>query len=238
MARNDTENPNDRPMVMHHKGNWYYRASVAGVCSRALVAARLGYQPLPVPVWVEKAAQQGHSIESCYKQKVRQNGGEVILEQFSICKKIPGVNAYVTGHIDGVERTPDGKHYLLEVKSMSENQFMKWLLFDFQEFPVYLYQISVYSYMMRLPIKYVVIPRKSYSSNLDSFGMMNDLNNLNDQTGTRYYTYNDLVLKGGGIDKVFEKIRFAEECARSKFLPDCDTDYPYCKFSYLCNREV
>ena len=209
---------NDRALVSHVNGTWAFRASACGICLRALTAARLGYMEAPPPAWLLKVAQRGCEIELSYKDHRRKSGVQIVAEQVEIRTPVPGTNATIVGHIDGIE--VDKRPYLLEVKSMSEKQFTKWMIFRFEEFSNYLAQISVYAWAIKLPVKYVVIPRH--------LGI--------EHANISYFSRDDIIKFGGGIDKVFDRIRKVEEWAKKRELPDCDSDSSYCRFDYLCNR--
>ena len=209
---------NDRPLISRVNGAWHFRASACGTCLRALTAARLGYQETPVPAWLLDAAQRGHECEQQYKKFRRGSGIRIVAEQVEVRVPVPGTNALITGHVDGVEI--DKRPYLLEVKSMSERQFAKWVTCKFQEFVPYLAQISVYAWAINLPVKYVVIPRH--------LGI--------DHADITYLTRSDIIRYGGGLDMVVRKIQEVEKWARKRELPECDTDSLYCRFDYLCTK--
>lgn len=216
--RDELNLTNERALISHVNGIWLYRGSSCGICLRALTAAKLGYKETPPPAWLLKAAQQGHECERSYKDFRRKSGIRVVAEQTEIRIPVPGTNAAIVGHVDGVEI--DKRPYLLEVKSMSERQFTKWMIFRFEEFPNYLAQISVYMWAINLPVKYVVIPRH--------LGI--------EHANISYFSRDDIIRFGGGINKVFDKIRKVEEWAKKRELPECDSDSPYCKFDYLCTN--
>jgi len=213
------DQPNDRPLVQHINNVWLYRGSNCGICLRALTAARLGYMEASPPAWLLNVARRGCEIELSYKDHRRKSGTRIAAEQVEVRVLVPGTSAIIVGHIDGIEI--DKRPYLLEVKSMSEKQFAKWMIFRFEEFPNYLAQISVYAWAIKLPVKYVVIPRH--------LGI--------EHANVSYFNRDDIIRFGGGIDKVFDRIRKVEEWAKKRELPECDSDSLYCRFDYLCTNK-
>jgi len=138
-----------------------YHMSSAGKCPRALSAARLGYTPEPAPEWLERAADEGRWHEQRIKNELVQKGFLVEDEQREVELEYPSF--ILLGHIDGVlfEATRlDGR--LLEVKSMSQFEFDRWMKEGFKGFPEYADQITCYMEATELEeVLYIVKNRSS-----------------------------------------------------------------------------
>jgi len=127
-----------------------YRMSSAGYCPRRLSAERLGYEGEPIPEHVNQAANEGNWHEKRLKDELRQQGYEVANEQLEVTLYLNGYN--LVGHIDGtIFRTKKNDpldlgngEYLLEIKSMSDREFQRWMRGYWQEYPQYADQVSAY----------------------------------------------------------------------------------------------
>jgi len=118
-----------------------YRMSHIGSCARALSAERLGYPSKPAPDWLERAAEEGKRHELWIKEQLVAEGYEVLDDQLELELDYP--NFKLVGHIDGKVRK-DGVLQLLEIKSMSQYEFDRWMKGRFDEFPTYAAQITCY----------------------------------------------------------------------------------------------
>ena len=119
-----------------------YRMSAAGACPKRLSATRLGLEPEPAPPWLETAALEGKWHEERVKQELRNTGYAVFDEQKEVVIKQP--TFHLVGHIDGIlAGDPDGDK-LLEVKSMSQFEFDRWMKDGFRGFPEYGDQLACY----------------------------------------------------------------------------------------------
>lgn len=121
-----------------------YRMSGIGTCPRALSAIRLNYKQEEVPVWVETAAREGNRHEIWIKEDLKLEGYSVYDEQEEIYLETP--SAKLVGHIDGkvCKLNEENSNKLLEVKSMSQYEFDRWMRGRFEEFTNYAAQITVY----------------------------------------------------------------------------------------------
>ena len=137
-----------------------FRMSSAGKCPRALSAELLECPCEPKPTWLDKTAEEGNWHEKRIKDELIARGYQVFDEQLELSLG----NNYIelTGHIDGKVYTPDKVKQLLEIKSMSQFQFDKWMRVGFDGFPEYLAQIACYFEATQLPeCLYVVKNRNS-----------------------------------------------------------------------------
>jgi len=124
-----------------------YRMSSAGKCPRALCAGRLGYEAEPAPPWLEMAANEGNWHEDRIKNQLREEGFEVFDEQLEISLEYD--KFILLGHIDGKVLEGMEEQYsigtlLLEVKSMSQYQFDRWMKQGFDGFYDYAAQLTCY----------------------------------------------------------------------------------------------
>ena len=134
-----------------------YRISGAGKCSRSLWAKRTGVEGEPRPAWLQESANEGKEQEKIVKRRLIREGWEI--EEAGVCEKClkefkeerEGIHVEITvgnirliGHMDG-RATKDGVKRILEVKSMSQYEFDRWMKGRFDEFPVYADQITCYT---------------------------------------------------------------------------------------------
>lgn len=216
----------DRPVVYPEGDNWIYRASGSGACIRELVAIALGYDEQRGKKWddlLERSAREGNFHEETIIRGFEESMDvEVISKQQEVnIQIIPHV--FIRGHIEGIlaygeemwEERPDE---LLEIKSMSNQQFQKWINHGFDKFPKNEFQIS--TYMQAFPefdVRYVVKRREDGQDN-------------------------ERVIKAGNppipFSKVRRKIILAEKYRRKGELPPCDTDLQWgCPVWYLHDEE-
>jgi len=109
-----------------------FRASESGKCPRALTAKYLDYEAIPAPDWLERSAKEGKWHEERIIAELVAEGYEVSESQFECFRRFP--EFVLTGHIDGIA-SKDGVEYLLEIKSMSQFEFDRWMRGNFIEFP-------------------------------------------------------------------------------------------------------
>ena len=120
-----------------------YRMSSVGQCARALSAERLGYPCEAAPDWLERAAEEGKRHELWIKEDLKKQEN-VFGEQKEVVLDYP--NFRLVGHIDGLIEDYDHQRatQLLEIKSMSQYEFDRWMKGRFSEFPAYAAQITCY----------------------------------------------------------------------------------------------
>lgn len=125
-----------------------FRMSESGHCPRALAAKYLGYPAETEPEWLARAANEGHWHEDRLKQELANDHYLVFDEQLEV--SLDYKDFLLVGHIDGkvakvneVTEEPEN-NMLLEIKSMSQYEFDRWMKGRFDEFPEYSYQIACY----------------------------------------------------------------------------------------------
>lgn len=135
------------------------RMSSSGECPRALSAELQGYTPEPAPPWLQTSANEGKWHEQRAKDILTSEGYLVGNEQQEIKLEFPSFN--LIGHIDGL--IIDNKEsMLLEIKSMSQFEFDRWMRGKWNEFPGYAAQVSCYMTALGLSTTlYYVVNRNS-----------------------------------------------------------------------------
>jgi hypothetical protein len=150
------------------------RMSESGHCVRALTAQYSGkYEDVkrPIPTWLEEAANEGKMHEIWIKAQMRDNF-DVFDEQLEL--KIEQDNFILLGHIDGkcVNLETNTPIELLEIKSMSEYEFQRWMHGKFEAFPQYASQLACYVTATGLnDVRYIV---KNRSSGYKDINILND----------------------------------------------------------------
>jgi CRISPR/Cas system-associated exonuclease Cas4 (RecB family) len=194
-----------------------YRMSSLGHCPRALSAARLAYEPLPEPRFLQVAGREGERHEGWVIEDLEAEGWEVTDRQREVRLRYPAFE--LVGHIDGIARR-NGDRYLLEVKSMSRFRYQSFVSGGFTRFRDYAYQITAYQKAVNLPVMYVV-------KNRDSGQVLEPVP----------------VLEKPPADweQVYDTILSVELAARKKQL--CPATYSddfacrTCRYRYLCQGE-
>jgi len=125
-----------------------FRMSSAGKCPRALSAGLLGYEAQPVPAFVMQAAEEGNWHEGRIIQSLEDNS-IVYDRQLEVSLEYPSF--ILVGHIDGKIKNIPYEHNknapeekLLEIKTMSQFEFDRWMKGRFTVFPNYADQATVY----------------------------------------------------------------------------------------------
>jgi len=123
-----------------------FRMSESGKCPKALSAKLLGYEPEPAPVWLETAANEGKWHEERLIQELYETDSLITIErQKEVVLDFPSFT--LVGHIDGMVYPSDAtgnETKLLEIKTMSQFEFDRWMRDGFKGFPTYASQITCY----------------------------------------------------------------------------------------------
>jgi hypothetical protein len=136
-----------------------YRMSSAGHCPRRIGYKRLNYEPLPVPSWLAQSAEEGNWHESRIIAELAQKENKLVTNrQEEFVLDFPTFQ--VIGHIDGVITENGRATQLLEVKSMSQQEYSRWTRGRFIEFPWYEAQMTLYLHATELTLcRYIVKDR-------------------------------------------------------------------------------
>jgi len=126
-----------------------FRMSSAGTCIRALSAEYLGYEPETKPDWLQTAADEGKWHEERLVQQISTDKSNTIVHERQLEVKIEQPAFTLLGHIDGMlnirpQILKNSYNRLLEIKSMSQYEFDRWMKGKFNEFPEYADQIACY----------------------------------------------------------------------------------------------
>ena len=130
-----------------------FRMSESGKCARALSAQLLDYEPEAKPEWLERTAREGSKHEDWIVEELESEGYFVLDRQKEIILEFPSFS--LLGHIDGsvvedgkwsayASQEPMPSPKLLEIKTMSDFEFQRWMRGNFKEFPQYASQITCY----------------------------------------------------------------------------------------------
>ncbi len=137
-----------------NNSNYMYTISGIGKCAKALWAERNNVVGEPAPEWVKSSAEEGAMQEAVVKNKLRKMGW--IIEEGAECEicnnERKGIHVELdykgismVGHMDGrANRIDDVDKRVLEVKTMSQFEFDRWIKGKFNEFPVYAAQLTTY----------------------------------------------------------------------------------------------
>lgn len=191
--------------------------SSAGKCPKALSAIRLDMEPTAKPSWLDQTAEEGWWHEERIKDELKDRGYQVFKEQEEVT--IENENFTLVGHIEARMYDLDKELLLLEVKSMSQFEFDRWMRGKFKEFPNYLAQISCYLNATDLPaVLYIVKNRNS---------------------GYKFEEIYDAQSNAFGIGDIIRKLEAIEEyVAKNELHPANFDPQSYeckrCEFKYLC----
>lgn len=207
----------NRAIVYVEDGMPIYRASSVGLPLRCLTAARAGNQPLEAPEYLRRAAEEGNRYEVTVKDRLRADGWIIEDEQETIEVPIEQSGeevALIRGHLDGFDiYRNDSAHYMLEVKSMSENVFDKWTRHRFDGFPTYAAQLTTYMQGTQKPAVYAVVCR--------------------DTDELEVLTYDEPPLD---FSEIVNKVLSVEALHSHGILPPCTGAQYTCAYDYLCDR--
>jgi len=117
--------------------------SSAGKCPRALSAQLLGVEGEAIPDFVMRAAEEGNWHEARIIEKLKEQDN-IFDQQLEVVLEYPSFN--LIGHIDGKVQDYDLQRgvKLLEIKTMSQYEFDRWMKGRFEAFPNYATQITCY----------------------------------------------------------------------------------------------
>jgi hypothetical protein len=145
-----------------------YRISGIGYCPRKLSAIMLGQQPdTERPKWLEQSAEEGKWHEARIKKELQSQG--MTISSTAICdicaraihEERNGTHLereypefILQGHLDGIivhdkhnTYFKDGSSKVLEIKSMSQYEFDRWMKGRWEAFPQYADQLTAYMYI-------------------------------------------------------------------------------------------
>lgn len=198
-----------------------YRMSSAGYCPKKLSAIRNRLEPEAPPKWLETAANEGNWHETRIKDELTDSGITVTSEQEEVIIDQPTYQ--LVGHIDGIIINNDDSKQLLEIKSMSQYEFDRWMKGGFTAFYQYAGQLACYMQAAKLDTCLYIVKNRS-SGYIDKRIVKQNENNL----------FN--------IESILNKLADIEELALKGELCSMDFDpasleCKRCEFKYLCIGE-
>ena len=207
----------NRPIAYREDPFWVVRASAIGRSARCLSAAMQGYEPLPAPEYLIKAANAGHRYEGIVKARLTEDDEFTIVGEQGTVEVPIGTGAIVRGHLDAETILhPTHGDRMLEVKSMSKRVFDKWTAHRFDGFPEYAAQLTTYMRATGKAAIYAVVCR--------------------DDDRLEVITVDEPPIKWATL---VQKVALAIRHAEAGTLPTCDSTSPYsCPYEYLCDRKA
>jgi hypothetical protein len=221
----------DRGSVYKEGDVWIFRASSIGMPLRCLASAASGYDPLPAPEYLLKAAAEGNRYEPIVKDRLRELGLRVTGEQGFVELDVTDT-LRLRGHLDGFHvMAPEVDHpdsfgwqtmgldpdddLILEVKSMSKNVWAKWMKHGFDGFKRYRWQLAVYMHATKRKALYVCINRDTEALDF----------RVVDEPPVPW-------------QEIRQHVMMADYHRRQGTLPPCDGTSEYtCSFDYLCDAK-
>ncbi len=255
----------ERPIVYVEGMMPVYRASAIGGCIRAIVASRMGFDPMESPDFMVNAAEEGTRLEpvvlDALFDKIGASGITYIPQVEVEDRTLP--NCIIRGHLDaiitegeidpsvcgptfpsslskfgGVIGTNDliNLHYgLIEIKTMSDAVFKKFIKHGLKAFPRYMAQISFYHHAVMhgwTSDNSIGLSRPDYCTIIYAC--------YNRDTGALAVTAFPTNESPLSYIDVAQRVLTAEYNARQETLPDCEHQGDYmahqtCAYRYLCN---
>lgn len=197
-----------------------FRMSESGKCLRALSAKLLGCEPTPAPSWLETAANEGKWHEKRIVEKLREHDN-VFDQQQEVSLEYP--TFVLVGHIDGKIQDYDLQRAerLLEIKSMSQFEFQRWMRGGFASFPNYASQITCY--MEATELKECLYIVKNRSSGYEDRQVLTS-------------TPDSMVVIEYKFQQVVEAVQLSKLCQVDLDLDSIECQR--CDYKYLCVPEV
>lgn len=204
----------DRPAVYLEGNRTVFRASALGGCLRALVAARLGYDPLPFDEASELRMGEGNLHEPVIVEWLKTEGWPVV-DQQCLVELTVADTIVIRGHIDGIGRRPGRDDVLVEIKAMGEDPFKRWVADRFASNDRYAWQVSTYMHALNVPGLFVVKNR-----NTGAVDVM------------------EIDEAPIPLAKIKARAAQVEAIARRGDFPECDTAYLWnCPYRYLHDQK-
>ncbi len=187
-----------------------YRMSSVGYCPRALSAQRLNYPKESAPVWLERTANEGNWHEKRLREELIYDGYTIFDVQEEVTLEYPTFT--LLGHIDGkvLAHTNKNQLKLLEIKSMSQYEFDRWMKDKWDGFGSYAAQITCY--MKGTGLSECLYLVKNRSSGYIDKAVLNET--------------------PANIDEIIAKLEIVEKCVANQTLVETE----YLPDSLQCRR--
>lgn len=205
----------NRPKVYQEGGQWVYRASSLGSCTRALLFARRNIEPLPPPEWLQEKFDQGNMMEATLMAQFAEDHNVVVEGDQLEIELHTSPTTLVRGHIDGMARI-NNKRVVVDAKFLGATLFNGLRDKGITAFQHYAWQTSVYCHALEADEWCLAMGLKD-----DTGKWTGDMHYL---FGTPTYSRDDIVARVTEI----------EAYTGSDILPACPTplDYP-CPYYHL-----
>lgn len=147
--------PDHRPDVYLENGVTVFRASSLGGCLANLIAARQGFNGLPFPEKIAKAASEGSLHEPAILKALEDTYNITILSRQDEIEFTVAEGVIIRGHTDG-RGIYQGEEVGIEVKAFSQDNFERYLREGIKGYLHYAWQVSIYMLATGLPFLFVV----------------------------------------------------------------------------------
>ena len=214
----------DRPDVYPEGRYWVYRASAIGGCIRALLAARLGFNPVLPPTQeaadiLEEALEYGRAQEEVILDELRADGWTIEAQQTEL--EIRFGNVIIRGHLDAVA-SKNGQRRGVEIKTAGKDRFQRFVRhgLGYTGDPVirkWAYQVSFY--MARTGLPWVVVTQERVEQG----------------RGALHFLWLDRPPVP--VLDILRRVKKVEQLAQDGALSTttCDVEHDFfCPFRYLC----
>ena len=155
----------DRPPIYEIDGTAYYRASALGGCINELVMFRRGEQSESKTTYIEQVMETGKEYEAEVRVHVAQHVAVTVLSDSEPIQLEVDPGHVIVGNTDGRVQGNGLRHDTaerelgIEIKTLGEDAFKKFVRSGLETFPEYQWQLSVYMHASELPWLYAAAPR-------------------------------------------------------------------------------
>ena len=146
------------PIYEDEAGTVFYRASALGGCVNELVMFRRGEQSESKTTYIEGVMEAGKEYEAEIKFKVVAQTDYVISSESDAVQLEVTPGHVVVGNTDG-RLTFNDESVGVEIKTLGEDAFKKFVRSGLETFPEYQWQLSIYMHAIDLPWLYAAAPR-------------------------------------------------------------------------------
>lgn len=215
----------ERPIAYIEGETVIYRASSVGhVCIAQLVAARLGYVPVPPPAFLQERFDEGTDAEPVVLARMADEGWEISGEQAEYHLEI-AAGVKVRMHLDAIGVDPMlGGKCVVEVKAFGPDYWDQFTKHGLKSFEGYAWQTSIQMHATGLPLAFVVVRKPDRAK-----GEAMDRSLLSTAEIVVERAEEPLIPLG----HIKAKVMKAEMYARKSELPPCAGDKFPCSFPYL-----
>lgn len=214
------------PNVYDIDGVTYFRASSLGSCSKALIAARLGYDSVGPPEFMKNRFADGHLHEPQILSRVTEEF-DIPWTDGQLEVDLPiSSRVVVRGHIDALGDHPVYGPCVVDAKALSKASYKMWENGFFDAWPHYAWQMSAYSYGLALmgkgEVKGRPLPIVMAVKCKDNGEMRVDV-------------FPEPPI---GLSQIRVKCLQIETAARQAELGECSHREFLCPYKYLCDAPV